>query len=127
MKNYDQSKKAKEEFLRTSPLYGYMKNEPDRVYTKEELQETFDKSNRAIRNDVAELANYVPVISLSNKKGYRVLSFDANTPKEKLAAMLEDVDHQINEHKSRVDNLKARMKPLVAFKKVIEAKLAESK
>ena len=127
MKNYDQSNQAKEAYLKTSSLYGYMHGEPDRAYTKDELKKTFDKGDRAIRNDLAELANYVPVISLSRKKGYRVLSFDSNTPKEKLVAMLEDVKHQIHEHKSRVTNIKARMKPLVAFKKVIEAKLAESK
>jgi len=125
MKHYDQSQKAKEEFLRTSALACYMKGEPDRVYTREELADAFSTSDRQIRMDVAELANYVPVISLSKKKGYRVLSFDENTPVEKLNEMLEDIDHQINEFKARCDNLKARMKPLVALKKVIEKKLAD--
>ena len=69
------------------------------------------------------MANYVPVLSLSKDKGYRVLSFDENTTTEELMAMYEDVQHQINEFRSRVDNLKARMKPLVALQKVIEKKL----
>ena len=123
MKNYDQSKKAKEEFLRTSPLACYMRGEPERVYTREELADAFSTSDRAIRRQVAELANYVPVLSLSNEKGYKVPSFDENTPLEKLQEMHEDIQHQINEFKSRIDNLKARMKPLVALQKVLEKKM----
>ena len=123
MKNYDQSKKAKEEFLRKSPLACYMRGEPERVYTREELADAFSTSDRAIRRQVAELANYVPVLSLSNEKGYKVPSFDENTPLEKLQEMHEDIQHQINEFKSRIDNLKARMKPLVALQKVLENKM----
>ena len=123
MKHYDQSKKAKEEFLRTSKIALIMSGEPDRVYTREELVETLGISDREVRSQVAELANHVAVVSLSKAKGYKVPTFDENTPIEKLQAMHDEIEHQINENKSRIDNLKARMKPLVALQKVLEKKL----
>ena len=122
-KNYDQSKKKKEEFLRTSTLAVYMMGEPDRIFTREELAHQFDTSDREIREKVAELANYVAVISLSKEKGYRVPSFDENTPIEKLVEMAEDIERQVHEFQARCDNLRARMKPLVALRKVIDAEL----
>ena len=123
MKNYDQSKKAKEEFLEKSQIAQYMMGDPTRIFLREQLVLVFDMSDRQIREKVAELANYLPVLSLSKDKGYRVLSFDENATNEELLKLQEDVQHQINEFKSRVDNLKARMKPLVALQKVIEKKL----
>ena len=125
MKNYDQSKKAKEEFLKKSTVARYMMGDPDKVFTREELAELFEMSDREIRKEVAEMANHVAVLSLSKSKGYRVPSFDENTPIEKLVAMHEELNHQVKEFKSRIDNLKARMKPLVALQKVIEKKLAD--
>ena len=123
MKNYDQSKKAKEEFLQNSQLAQYMMGDPTRIFLREQLALVFNESDRSIRNKVAEMANYVPVLSLSKDKGYRVLSFNDETPVEELVKMMEETQHQINEFKSRIDNLKARMKPLVALQKVIEKKL----
>ena len=123
MKHYNQSKKAKEEFLRTSKIALIMSGEPERVYTREELAETLGVSDREVRSQVAELANHVAVVSLSKGKGYKVPTFDENTPIEKLQAMHDEVQHQINENKSRIDNIKARMKPLVALQKVLEKKL----
>ena len=123
MKNYDQSQKAKKEFLETSQLAQYMMGDPTRIFLREQLTLVFNQSDRQIRKDVAEMANYIPVLSLSKEKGYRVLSFDENTPVEELIKMREEAQHQINEFRSRIDNLKARMKPLVALQKVIEKKL----
>lgn len=123
MKHYDQTNKAKKEFLEKSEIAQYMMGDPSRIFLRERLVLHFDLDDRTIRNKVAELANYVPVLSLSDKKGYRVLSFDENTPIEELMKMSEELQHQINEFKSRIDNLKARMKPLVALQKVIEKKL----
>lgn len=123
-KNYDQSNKAKQKFLEEEPIAQYMlTGDPTQIFLREQLALVFETSDRRIRLKVAELANYVPVISLSKDKGYRVLSFNENTPDEVLMQMLEELQHQINENKSRIDNLKARMKPLVALQKVIEKKL----
>ena len=123
MKNYDQSKAAKEKFLENSAIAQYMMGDPTRIFLREQLALTFNETDRNIRRKVAEMANYVPVLSLSKDKGYRVLSFNDDTPVEELTKMYEEVQHQINEFKARCDNLKARMKPLVALQKVIEKKL----
>ena len=123
MKNYDQSKKAKEDFLEKSQIAQYMMGDPTRIFLREQLALVFNLCDRVVREKVAEIANYLPVLSLSKEKGYRVLSFDENTTVEELVKMLEDLQHQINEFRSRIDNLKARMKPLVALQKVIQKKL----
>lgn len=127
MKNYDQSKKAKEKFLQTSPIAQMMMTgDPNRVFTREELTTIVGICDRAIRREVAEMANYLPILSLSKDKGYRVLCFNENTTLEELETMHELLQHQINENKSRINELKARMKPLVALQKVIEKKLAQN-
>ena len=123
MKHHSQTNKAKEEYLSKSPIAQYMMGDPSRIFLREQLVLHFELDDRTIREKVAELANYVPVLSLSKEKGYRVLSFDENTPVEELVKMHDEMQHQINEFKSRIDNLKARMKPLVALQKVIEKKL----
>ena len=124
-KKHNQSKKAKQEFLRTSVFAIFMGGNPKKVYTRDELSETFGMSDRSVRERVAELANYLPVISLSNSSGYKILCFDESTPKEELVKMREEIDHQVNEFKSRIANLNARMKPLIALKSVIDKKLAK--
>lgn len=126
MKHHDQSNKAKENFLQNSPYAQYMMGDSSRIFLRDQLALVFDTNDRDVRRKVAELANYVPVLSLSKDKGYRVLSFNDNTPKEEVEKLYEEVMHQIREHQSRIDNIKARMRPLVALKCVIEKRLAEN-
>ena len=102
-----------------------MRGDANKVHTREELAETFNMSDRSIRKKVEEIANYLPVVALSDSKGYRILCFNEETTIEEFKEMYEDAQHQINDFKSRIENLKARMKPLVAFMKVIEKKFNE--
>lgn len=125
MKNYNQSNQAKEEFLKTNTLAIFMKGDSSKCHTKEELCANFHVSDRQIRRNMAEVANYLPIASSSSSKGYRLLEFDENTSIDDLSQMLEDAQHQINENQSRIDNLKARMKPLIALKKEIQKRLQE--
>ena len=125
MKRYSQSQKAKQTFLQTSLIALLMSGEPDRVFTKQELAETLGLGIRAVRENIAELANYQAVIGLSCKKGYRLLTISDTTESKKLAEYLELLDAQIKEHRSRVTNIKARMKPLIALRSVIIKKLQE--
>ena len=125
MKRYSQSQKAKQTFLQTSLIALLMSGEPDRVFTKQELAEMLGHSLRDTRRDIAELANYQAVIALSSKKGYRLLTISDTTEPKKLAQYLELLDAQLAEHRSRVTNIKARMKPLIALRSVIIKKLQE--
>jgi len=125
MKRYSQSKKAKEEFLKSSLIALLMSGEPDRVFTKQELAEALGLGLREVRRDIAELANYQAVIGLSSKKGYRLLTISDTTEPKKLVQYLELLDAQLAEHRSRVTNIKARMKPIIALRSVIVKKLQE--
>ena len=123
LKNHDQSVKSDKEFLKKSELYRYMTAEPNRVFWKDELRWHFEESDRAIRRDLAELANHAPVVALSSTKGYRVVKITEDRDDEQLQSDLEDIEHQLNELMSRAANLKARMKPLMACRAEIKAKL----
>ena len=68
---------------------------------------------------------HYPVIAVSSKKGYRRAKAIDNLEGESLKIEIDEVLHQINELKSRVDCLKKRMKPLVAWLKVAQKKLAK--
>lgn len=70
---------------------------------------------------IAELANYAPVISFSSSKGYRLVIIPEKADKRVLQGYLEAIEHTLREHESRIVNIKARMKPLIAAKKDIEA------
>lgn len=123
MKNYNQSKKTKERFLKESVVYHYMKSKVN-GFTKEEMTiELGLGGERQTREKIAEVANYAPVIALSSTKGYKVLFIDDEFSDEELKAVYDNCQHQINDFQSRIDNLKARMKPLIALQKVIEKKL----
>ena len=123
MKRYDQSKKAKEEFMKNNILTLIMPD-PDRSYTREELRHTLDTSDRKLRKEMAELANYQAVISPSSGKGYRLLRITNDTSTKKLKEYLELIEHQVAENRSRVTNINARMKPLIALKVEIEMMLS---
>lgn len=125
MKHYSQTKKAKEEFLRTSIIALVMSGEPDKAFTKEELAEELGQTEREVRRSLAELANYQAVVGLSSKKGYRLLTISDETDTKKFVEYMDLIDHQLAEHRSRVTNIKARMKPLIALRSVIEKKLKE--
>ena len=125
MKRHSQSKKAKENYLKTSIIALLMCAEPKRVFTKEELSDLLSLNSRDVRREVAELANYVAVIGLSNRKGYQALSIKEDDSEKTLLEFLDLIDHQLKELKSRVTNIKARMKPLVALHAVITKKLSE--
>lgn len=123
MKNYDQSNNAKEKFLRTSALAQVMTANLNKSFTKEQLCAAFNRKERVMRKDIAELANYVPVVSLSSVKGYKVVGFTEETTKEEKVELANEVQHQINDLQSRIDELKARMKPLIALQKELEKEL----
>ena len=125
MKRYSQSQKSKETYLKSSIIALLMCAEPERVFSKEELSDLLGLGGRDVRRAVAELANYVAVIALSSRKGYQAISIKDSDPEELLLKFSELIEHQLKELRSRVTNIKARMKPLIALREVIQKKLSE--
>lgn len=126
MKNYDQSKKAKSQFK--SEIFDLMTSEDNRneVFQKNDLACMFGLTERGVRKEIEKIANYFPVIAPSSAKGYKVLYWDANMSNEELEEKEEEILHQIAEINSRIKNLKARLKPLVANKVKIRERLNKS-
>lgn len=87
--------------------------------TKQELAKKYNLYERSIRRIIAEISYYFPVISFSSEKGYYIPTVDENTNTKEI---LEDLKHTLNEHQSRVNELKRKMKPLIAMIKVVEKK-----
>lgn len=87
--------------------------------TKEELSVKYNLDERTIRRIIAEISCYFPVVSFSSTKGYYIPIVDENTNTNEI---LEDLQHALNEHMSRVNELKRKMKPLIATIKEMEKK-----
>ena len=87
--------------------------------TKEELSVKYDLDERTIRRIIAEISYYFPVVSFSSTKGYYIPTLDENANTKEIS---EDLQHTINEHQSRVNELKRKMKPLIATIKAMEKK-----
>lgn len=87
--------------------------------TKEELSTKYDLDERTIRRIIQEISCYFPIISFSSTKGYYIPTLDENANTKEI---LEDIQHTLNEHMSRVNELKRKMKPLIATIKEMEKK-----
>lgn len=101
-------------------------NEP---LTREEIGNKLNIQNdRTIRDTIAICSMHYPIIATSNRKGYRRAKDINNLTPEEIQKEIQEVEHQIAEHKSRIDCIKKKMKPLIAWLKIAEKKLqAESK
>lgn len=87
---------------RANTLYTFLKN--GNTYTKKEmciiLGWDVKTHDRQIRDVIALLATVRPIISTSDKRGY------------KIAETREETQHQINEIQSRITELQKRLTPL---------------
>ena len=114
-KQFDQSKKAKEQYK--SVLLTIIPTTD--TISRQDLVDILHISNREVRREIAQLANYYGVIATSDRKGYRLVNMEVST-EEAIDTELEDINHQLAELNSRVEELQARMKPLIADKAVLE-------
>ena len=125
MGKYSQTEEAKAKF--ESPMLNYMKrvieNDKHHIFTKDELIAALSLTEREVRRQVALIANYYPLFSFSNKKGYCIGSFDDNATTQELSFLYDDCCHAIAELESRVQELKARMKPLIALKEKVKVSI----
>ena len=88
-------------------LYKYMMTHD--VLTKEQMLAYLgwdSKKDRQLRNLISFIAKKVPVISTSDSRGYKI----AKTKED-----LEEVEHTWAEMSSRIEELQARVAPLIKF------------
>lgn len=112
--------KSYEEMKRdfASPVLEMLKSE--KPVSKWDMVEKLEKSERRIRRMIADCSQFYAVIATSDKEGYRLArKIDSMNDEEKALEKIE-VEHQLAELKCRVKALKRRMKPLVAYLKVLE-------
>lgn len=120
LKSIKQTKDAKQNY--NHPIIDLLLS--DEPVTKEEIGERLHiKDDRNIRDVISICSMHYPVIAVSNKKGYRRAKNIDQLEGKALEVEIDEVLHQLNELKSRVDCLRKRMKPLVAWLKVAEKKL----
>jgi len=117
-KKYEQTQEAKENFK--SDILAYMLTDPTRVYTKTELAARFNMSERKVRLELEKIANFYPIRATAGRKGYSLIYFDNESSFDELTQANMDCFYQIKEIQSRIDSLKARMKPLIASMKVTQ-------
>lgn len=111
--NYNEAKRSF-----ASPVLELLKSE--KPVSKWDMAEKLELSERRIRMMISECSQFYAVIATSDKEGYRLArKIDSMTDEEKTLERKE-VEHQLAELKCRVKALKRRMKPLVAYLKVLE-------
>lgn len=107
---------AKKNFA--SPVLEMLKSE--KPVSKWDMVEKLELSERKIRKMISECSQFYAVIATSDKEGYRLAKkIDSMNDEEKALEKIE-VEHQLAELKCRVKALKRRMKPLVAYLKMME-------
>lgn len=122
LKEIKQTKDAKKNY--NHPIIELLLS--DEPVTKEEIGEKLHiTSDREIRDVISICSMHYPVIAVSSKKGYRRAKNIDQLEGKALEVEIDEVLHQINELKSRVDCLRKRMKPLVAWLKVAQKKLPQ--
>ena len=120
LKDIKQNKETKQKY--SHPIVDLLLT--DESKSKEELMEKLNiQSDRILRDVIAICSMHYPIIATSNRKGYRRAKDISKLTPAELEEEMDDVRHQINEHKSRIACLKKKMKPLVAWLKVAEKKL----
>ena len=120
-KKMDQSRKAKSKFSSILLEYNLLNS---KEYTdKQEIADKLNISERKVRREISKISMYYPVISKSNKKGYKLAKPIDLMGKEELIEEIKEVDNVANELQSRIRQLKAKLKPLIAYKSVAEKKL----
>lgn len=115
-KNIKQTKEAKQKY--NHPIIDLLLD--DKPKTREELCEILHVSDRNLRLVIAECSMHYPIIATSDKKGYRRAKNLNEISNDELQYEIEEVMHQIEEHKSRIKCLKKKMKPLIAWLKMAE-------
>lgn len=128
-KEFKQNEKNKKEFtIKNKEFIEFIQsNSVNGLIEIERIEEFLNSGNRNARRRISDMSMFYPIISLSQEKGYEVLTVPSQLGSEEILVNIERVDHQINDYNSRIAVLKRKMKPLIAWKKVAEKILKERK
>jgi len=116
-------KEQKEMF--ESPILEMLRSETP--VSKWDMAEKLELSERMIRRMIAECSMYYAVIATSNREGYRLARKIDEMNLEEKNREAEEIKHQLNDFNSRIKCLKKRMKPLIAYLKVLEKSMVVEK
>ena len=111
-----QTKENKQKFW--SPLLDLLKISTP--VARGELREAIGYTDRGVRKEISNISKFHPVISYSSKKGYRIAQDFSKLSTEEAASEWLEVEHSLNELKSRNRDINKRMKPLIAYQKKME-------
>lgn len=94
--------------------------------TRKELAEKTGLSDRAVRREISELKKIRVVIYSSQRSGYRLAKELKSMSKTEREEEIKQVQHSLNECKSRTKQLKKQMRKYIAYlKKAKQIELEE--
>lgn len=88
--------------------------------TREQLQEETGLSDREIRRQISELKNRRVVIYSSSRSGYRLAKEYKSMSEQQRQEEKRQIEHSLNDKKSRVKVLKKHMRKDIAYLKKAE-------
>lgn len=88
--------------------------------TRKELVEKTGLSDRAVRREISELKKKRVVIYSSQRSGYRLARELRSMSKKEREEEIKQVEHSLNECKSRTKQLKKQMRKYIAYLKKAE-------
>lgn len=87
---------------------------------KEDLRSKYNYSERGVRTELQRISMFYPVVSCSRRKGYRIVNVEEAIENKKQQEEINEINLTLHELNCRIKQLKKRMKPLIAAKKVLE-------
>ena len=92
----------------------------ERYTTRKELMEKTGLKDRDIRDRISELKKHRVVLDSSQRSGYRLAKELNSMTKEERAAEVKEVEHSLNDCKSRTTQLNKQKRKYIAYLKKAE-------
>lgn len=92
----------------------------ERYTTRKELMEKTGLKDRDIRDKISELKKHRVVLYSSQRSGYRLAKELNSMTKEERAAEVKEVEHSLNDCKSRTTQLNKQKRKYIAYLKKAE-------
>lgn len=92
----------------------------ERYTTRKELMEKTGLKDRDIRDRISELKKHRVVLYSSQRSGYRLAKELNSMTKEERAAEVKEVEHSLNDCKSRTTQLNKQKRKYIAYLKKAE-------